>query len=452
MSWKNFDLSPWFQDKKILIAGYGKEGKSTHRTVLPYASQIWVTDSQSLSFGDKKTQFIPENELEQLKEKVDLIIKSPGYPLKKLNIFPTEKITSQADLFLSWFRHKVIGVTGTKGKSTLATLIYHVLKENCVKVLLGGNIGIPAFDLLSEEEPTWVVLELSANQLETLHFAPHIALFNNLYEEHLDYFGSYENYQKAKWNIVLKQEQNDWALLHVSLLGALEITQAKSTLMLYGQPSDHFSLPGIAIADQAFLFYQNMQRKVFSFSPDKIPLVGRHNLENCSGALLAAWMCGIPFKKSIESLYTFTPLPHRLEKVGIFRDILFVNDSISTIPQATIAALESLKSVHTLILGGYDRGIHYQSLAEYFKSHPHYPALLLLVGQSGKRMYELFREQKIPQTFIWTNTLEEAVKKVFELTPPGNICLLSPASASYDQFKNFEERGEVFKNLCKTLA
>jgi len=305
---------------------------------------------------------------------------------------------------------------------------------------------------LKKTEPEWIVLEISANQLELIHIAPHISLFNNLYEEHVDYFGTVDSYAKAKWKIILKQTVNDFGLLHTSLLTSAEVKQAKSQLLLYGQHPDHSYPSGVAVSDHAFSLFHNHQRTVYPFNPKKIPLLGWHNLENCSGALLASWLCNIPIDHAINAIYSFSPLPHRLEKVGTFRDITFINDSISTIPQSTIAALESLKNVHTLILGGYDRGIDYQLLVDYIKSHPRSPALLLLLGQTGKRLKQLFREQQISQPFLWVDTLEKAVEKAFELTPPHQICLLSPASASYDQFKNFEERGNAFKTLCKNLA
>ncbi|MCX7697388.1 MAG: UDP-N-acetylmuramoyl-L-alanine--D-glutamate ligase [Bacteroidales bacterium] len=454
MNWNNFQFTETFNHVRILIAGFGKEGISTYHFLTKYCKpkNIFITDDNPSITKGFNIPYIPFSEFSNISSNIDLIIKSPGYPLRQLHVFPPEKITSQTDLFLRWFHSKTIGITGTKGKSTISSLIYHIINGNGKSVLLAGNIGIPVFDLFEKDEPEWVVLELSANQLEIIHRSPHIALLNNIYEEHLDYFGSFESYAKAKSNILLYQSSMDYALIHYSLKNFSVVPMIQSNLLAYGYPCCFSSTPGIALDEKNFIFYNNLlSKKIIPFQKDIIPLVGKHNLENISGALLACHLVGISFETAIESIYTFKPLPHRLEKVGTFRGITFINDSISTIPQATIHALTSLHNVHTLILGGYDRGIDYHILIDYFLQYPNQPATIILLGQVGIKLQEYFKKFMIPQSYYFANNMEEAVKLAYEHTPAGKVCLLSPAASSYDQFKNFEDRGNQFKEWCIKL-
>lgn len=455
MSWNNFSFTKIFTQKRILIAGFGKEGQSSYRFLTKFCqpASIFVTDDNPTSINEQNINFIPSSELSHLSTSIDLVLKSPGYPLKHLNFFPEEKITSQTDLFLRWFHPKIIGVTGTKGKSTLSSLIYHIIRESGISALLGGNIGIPIFDLFEYDEPEWIVLELSANQLEINHRSPHIALFNNLFEEHLDYFKTFESYARAKSNILLSQEKQDFSLIHYSLKNSFFIQKAPGTLLIYGHSHGLYAVPGISVAENSFVFSNELLKTgIFPFNSSDIPLVGKHNLENISGALLACHLAGISIDKALESVYSFKPLPHRLERIGTFHGITFINDSISTIPQATIQALESLENVHTLIVGGFDRGIDYQPLLDYLKQHPNHPSTLILMGQVGKKIYENRWNFPLPQGLHFATDMEEAVRLAYQHTPAGCICLLSPAAASYDQFKNFEERGEQFKKWCEKIA
>ena len=366
----------------------------------------------------------------------DIVIKTPGISLKD---FDTKgvTITSQTDLFLSQFRGQTIGITGTKGKSTTTTLIYHLLKSSGRDAILTGNIGIPCFDVIEDIKPeSIVVYELSAHQLEYVHNSPHVGVLLNVFEEHLDHFGTMECYKTAKLNLIRYMGDGDTAIIHDSLLN--------DTLNLFVN-SKVFSL---------FDFDDNVDRTA-------LPLKGEHNYMNVKAALLACDAYGVDYRELIPYLYTFKPLEHRLEPVGTFDGVAFVNDSISTIPQAAISACQALGRVDFLLLGGFDRGIDYRPLSDFLKKHP--VPHLLFTGKAGERMMELMA--KVPElevaeqsrsiegpTMITYASMEEAFAYMAVHAKPGDVCLLSPAASSYDQYKNFEERGKKFKSLAKAFV
>ena len=361
----------------------------------------------------------------------DIVIKTPGISLKDFNTKGIE-ITSQTDLFLSQFHAQTIGITGTKGKSTTTSLIYHLLKSSGRDAILTGNIGIPCFDVMEDIKPeSIVVYELSAHQLEYVHNSPRVGVLLNIFEEHLDHFGTMQRYTEAKLNIMRYMGEDDMAVVHESLM------------------------------EEAWsLFVNNIVFSLFDIDDlvdcTALPLKGEHNLLNVKAALLACYAYGIDPRELIPYLYTFKPLEHRLEPVGTFGGVTFVNDSISTIPQATISACEALGRVDFLLLGGFDRGIDYQPLVEYLKAHP--VPHLLFTGKAGERMMQLIAKAAEPSvtehsqsiegpTLFYYTTMEEAFSYVAANAKPGDVCLLSPAASSYDQYKNFEERGRKFKAL-----
>ena len=378
----------------------------------------------------------------------DIVIKTPGISLKDFDTKGVE-ITSQTDLFLSQFHGQTIGITGTKGKSTTTSLIYHLLKSSGRDAILTGNIGIPCFDIMEDIKPeSIVVYELSAHQLEFVHNSPRVGVLLNVFEEHLDHFGTMQRYKAAKLNLLRFMGEDDTAIIHESLLN-----------------------------DALDLFVNN---KVFSFfdfddvvDREALPLKGEHNYQNIKAALLACDAYGVDYRELIPYLYSFKPLEHRLEPVGTYGGVTFVNDSISTIPQAAISACQALGRVDFLLLGGFDRGIDYQPLADYLKAHP--VPHLLFTGKAGERMMEIIgpstssgtevaepvewpiNKAKVPEpvegpTLFYYSSMEQAFAYLAAHAKPGDVCLLSPAASSYDQYKNFEERGAKFKALATHFA
>lgn len=401
--------------KRILILGFGREGKSSLAFLKKYLpeTQVAVADKNLMEgvkhFGEDYLQAVYD---------YDIVIKTPGISLKDFDAKGVE-ITSQTDLFLSQFHHQTIGISGTKGKSTTTSLIYHLLKSSGHDAILTGNIGIPCFDIMEQiHEDSIVVYELSAHQLEYVHNSPRVGVLLNVFEEHLDHFGSFERYKHAKFNLLRYMGADDYAVVHDSLL--------METLAL-GVNNVTFS------------------RMDFDFDEEALPILGPHNLLNAKAALCACAVYGVDVREVMPHLYTFKPLEHRLEPVGTFGGVTFVNDSISTIPQAAIAACQTLGRVDFLLLGGFDRDIDYQPLVDYMMECP--VPHLLFTGKAGERMMSMM--DKVQANKARYATMEEAFEYLKSHSKPGDVCLLSPAASSYDQYKNFEERGRKFKQLAR---
>ena len=426
--------------KRILILGFGREGQSTLR----FLNKYLPNDVVAVADQEKKTeavQYFGTGYLEAMYD-YDIVIKTPGISLLGFDTKGVE-ITSQTDLFLSQFHTQTIGITGTKGKSTTTSLIYHLLKESGHDAILTGNIGIPCFDIMEDIKPESIVVdELSAHQLEYVHNSPRVGVLLNVFEEHLDHFGSMSRYKAAKLNIMRYMGEDDVAVIHEDLL-----------------------------EDAWRFFVNNIVFSLFDISEfvdtTRLPLIGKHNLLNVKAALLACYAYnGIDCDELLPPLYTFKPLEHRLELVGTFGGVTFVNDSISTIPQATISACDALGRVDYLLLGGFDRGIDYQPLADYLKEHP--VPHLLFTREAGERMLQLINKvsktevpELVPELvegcegptqLVRYSSMEEAFAYLAAHAQPGDVCLLSPAAASYGQYNNFEERGQKFKTLAQQFG
>ena len=411
--------------KRILILGFGCEGKSTLRFLQKYLPDavVAVADQKQDMEGVKHSG---ERYLEAMYD-YDIVIKTPGISLKDFDTKGVE-ITSQTDLFLGQFHAQTIGISGTKGKSTTTCLIHHLLKSSGRDAILTGNIGIPCFDIMEDIKPESIVVdELSAHQLEYVHNSPRVGVLLNVFEEHLDHFGTMERYKAAKLNLLRFMGEDDTAIIHESLLN-----------------------------DALDLFVNNKVFSLFDFDDaiDRTALLleGEHNYQNIKAALLACDAYGVDYRELIPHLYTFKPLDYRIEHVGSFDGVVFVNDSISTIPQSTITACQTLGRVDFLLLGGKDRGIDYQPLADYLKQNP--VPHLLYTGKAGERMIQLMALVPEPvegPILYHYPTMEDAFAYIAAHAKVGDVCLLSPAASSYDQYKNFEERGRKFKALAQTF-
>jgi len=443
--------------RSVMILGYGREGQSTLRLLdqccpnLPLtiadADPLLVQKHPELN-NDRLTVITGPGYLDQLNH-FDLVIKSPGISLFKSGAaFDPDRISSQTDLFLRAYASQVAGITGTKGKSTTSSLLHHIIRTYTSDTLLAGNIGVPLFDLVDKITPaTRIICELSSHQLEYITRAPAISILLNLFQEHLDHYASFRHYQLAKFQIALKQRFNDAFIYDGSddnilkLLEELRLPGSKFPVYTGEFPGD-----GAGISGNHLVLRNKGAERILLSTEHGCKLAGTHNLRNIISAASAAGMMNIPSAAIAEGVATFTPLEHRIEYAGNFSGKVFYNDSISTIPEAVMAAVATLNNVDTLILGGYDRGIDYTGLAEFIcKSRI---KNIILTGPAGERISGLLRQFKncSPSTFF-ISEFELAVEKAVAVTPAGGVCLLSPAASSYDRFKNFEERGRFFKEL-----
>lgn len=402
------------ENKKILIVGAGKEGKTTYAFLKDHFPKQ-IIDLVDQNDGSDYLQHIADYET---------VIKSPGIKPDILSV----PYTTAANIFFGNVRGITIGVTGTKGKSTTATLIHTILQQAGKKSHLVGNIGNPMLEELSktnDKEDIWVC-ELSSYQIADLQYSPHISVILNLFPEHMDYHGSIRNYYEAKKHLVVYATKEDF--------------------FVYNPKSDELS----ELASQTKAIEVPFV-EALPFEEKIIPLLGKHNKENVKAAITVAGLFDIPSASIEAAVKKFKALPHRLEYVGTYNDIRFYDDAISTTPESTIKAIESLSHIGTIFLGGQDRGYDFSKLAKVLIKYT-IPNIVVF-PDSGKKIIESLREQtqNLPN-ILETTSMLEAVKFTYKSTKPGYICLHSPASPSYSLWKNFQERGDEFQKEVKNLA
>jgi len=452
------NLIKYLQDKKILILGFGLEGYSTYRLIRRHLpnKELFVSDANLEVYSkyeeiskDSNIVIIPqENYLKDL-EKYDVIMKTPGLSFKDIDTSKfANKIKSQIELFLEFVNVFTIGITGTKGKSTTSSLIYDIISKQREDVHLLGNIGVPLFDEIDKlTENSIVILELSSHQLEFVEVAPNIAIVLNLFEEHLDHYKSYEHYINAKLNICRFQKKNDYFLYSIDneclkqhIEKVRELNQNVYEISFQGNEKINANDKLIrrkgntAVTEEGEILYTDSEAR---------QILGDHNFNNIMFAMTVAKIMKLDLKKATEDVYNFKPLAHRMEFVGEIDGVKYYNDSIATIPASTINGVQTLKNVNTLIIGGKDRGIDYSEFAV-FLSGTNIEHLICL-PDTGWKIADMVVNENM-EIYIVHN-MEEAVRFAKEVTKKGTTCLLSPAASSYGFFKNFKERGDLFKKL-----
>jgi UDP-N-acetylmuramoyl-L-alanine---L-glutamate ligase len=455
-------FSPLLASRKLLILGFGREGWSTFRYIRKHFPDVIISiaDQNANLFEEvpeKKSEpgfpvHLGVNYLESLQD-YQLIIKSPGVALPEgFRINPGTILTSQTHLMLEAYHRQIIGITGTKGKSTTSSLVYHLLQTSGIPSILVGNIGLPPFDQLDQvADNTRIVFEMSSHQLEDSILAPHIAVLLNLFPEHLDRYSSIEDYYSTKMRILSGQLEGDIFIYNEDIPGI------SSRITDIGAKRQYFSFSsGIAVKNGCYLSGDHIIRctagseDVFIEITEKFALKGIHNRMNMMAAILAAKIAGAGDEAIRKGLSDFKGLEHRLEYVGENHGIHFYNDSIATIPEAAIAAVKSLPETDTMILGGYDRMLDYSELIGFLFSSK--VRNFIFLGKAGLRMYDGFKSAgSKDKNLMQAGSMEEACRIAFSVTAKGKICLLSPAAASYDSFKNFEERGRLFKKIARNL-
>jgi len=442
--------------EKVCILGFGAEGQSSFRLlqkIIP-GSQIIIADKNPATISHpllKDSEILVQTGEQYLQEieKCALILKTPGIPFGELAHIPRKIISSQTEFFIRSYGRQIIGITGTKGKSTTASLIYHIIRQQTEDVILVGNMGIPPFDHIEEIGPdTLIVDELSSHQLEHIEVSPHTSLLLNLYEEHLDHYEGKEDYFRAKINIARYQQKEDTFIYNAE--------DAETARLMHQTPLAGTMIPVCSAVHEGLCCFPQHDTLIFQtdagnqtrFSAHSgCALKGLHNRMNILFAIAACKTNGITDAAIEQGISSFKPLAHRMQYVGKFDGIDFYNDSIATIPEATIAAVKAIPNIATLILGGYDRGIDYHGLATFLAGTS--ISNLIFLGAAGKRMMEIIGQLQVKNiVLLEAASMEEAVRLAKKQTPPGKVCLLSPAAASYDTFKNFEERGAVFMQLA----
>lgn len=444
------DLISFLKNKKILILGFGREGKSTYNYIRKYLNdkKIYIADMQE-DLLDKNEFLKKDNNIECIcgkeylngLENYDIIIKTPGIALVNMDITNfKDKIKSQLDLFLEFCDNKTIGITGTKGKSTTSSLIYSVLKAQNKNALLLGNIGNPIFNYIDEiTEDTYIVIEMSSHQLEFTNNSPNISIITNLFPEHLDHYNSYNEYVEAKFNIFKFQKENDYFLYdydNSELKERITYTNSIQYKVSFNEKDADIKIQNnmIVIKDKE-IYDINSPRN----------LLGNYNLKNIMFVLGVVDILNLDINQAVKTISEFETLKHRLEFIGEINGVKYYDNSIATIPVATEEAIKALKDVDTLIIGGMDRGIDYSEFAEFLDKCD--VKNIICMPDTGHKIAKMMKTNKC----IIVNTLEEAVKEASLKTEKEKSCLLSPAAASYGFFKNFEEKGDKFKELVMNL-
>ncbi len=456
---------------RVLVLGLGREGLETYkflRAEFPgqtlgladrQPAERLVPEVQGAIAADRAvTTHFGDGYLTSLSG-YDIIIRSPGVPLITPAIQQAARagvrVTSHIEIFLANCTGTTIGVTGTKGKSTTASLIHAILRAGGLDTHLVGNIGVPPLSLLrTTGARSYLVIELSSYQLDGIGRSPHVAVLLNIVPEHLDLHGGFENYVRAKQNITRFQIADDVLVYNAMYPIPREIADACRARRL------SFSLEGAPSAGSLLEFdnvvYRGEQGGTEVILPaGDVLLPGRFNLQNVLAAVTVGRVLGVDREAVAAAVRAFKPLPYRLEPMGAIGGIAFYNDPLATIPEATIAALDALgHDVATIVLGGYDRGLDMSGLAR--RLHRSEVGTVILFPPSGARIWEAVeREYRgevwLPKNFF-TADMRTAVSLAYQNTPKGRICLHSPASPSFGLFKDYVERGDLFRRYVRELG
>lgn len=462
------EIKKIFKDKKVLILGFAREGVSTYKFLRKNFPQevLSIADIVKENELSPEARFILKNDqkvesflssfyLDKLDE-FNLIVKSPGIPYRATQIQEALKkgitFTSQTKLFLEIIKGKVIGVTGTKGKSTTASLISHILKSCNRKSVIVGNIGKPALDYLSEDTPNTIfVYELSSHQLFDLDFSPHIAIFLNIYNEHTDYYKNFNEYFVAKTNITLNQEKSDYFIYNYDFNILNDLAKKTKAKVLSFSIKSKKNV-NCYIADQEVFLKILGESNVISLKD--ISLKGFHNIANVMAAVLATDILNVSIDDIKKAITSFKPLEGRLELIREFNGVNFINDTLATIPEATLAAIDAFPNQKiSLILGGYERKLDYSRLTSEIVQRNNIVTIVLLGSVANRLSKGLMRKSYRGKIInLGKSKMEQIVNTAYKNTPKDGIVLLSPAAASFDMFKDYKDRGEQFKKAVEKIT
>ena len=417
----------------------GRDGQSTLSYIRKHLPEkhLTISDKNGFKSDDKNISVISgEDYLASLGD-FDIVFKSPGIAFLDDVVYPeTTEITCQTDMFLRFCKPTVVGITGSKGKTTTSTLIYEMLKSGGLNTCLIGNIGVPVFEKADEDENIVAVIEMSSHQLEFTKVSPHVAVLVNIYQEHLDHYKTgFKGYVEAKLNIAVHQKETDYLIYNPEqdLEGVLE----------WGNVVKGIAKPVTFTDAKEDAFVNELWQSTEH-------LKGEHNRQDIAYALAVARIFGVSDDAVRNAIKSFGGIEHRMEFVGVINGINWYNDSIATIPTAVMGAVKALGNVDTLLFGGLDRGIDYGDFIEFLGSCD----IKNLVGlpETGHNIINTLKQKGVEKNLICAENMEHGVKLCADVTEKGKSCLFSPAAASYNYYKNFEEKGKHFKSEINNLT
>jgi UDP-N-acetylmuramoylalanine--D-glutamate ligase len=444
-------------DKRVLVVGLGKSGVASALFLKAHGARVTVSDTKS---GDELRNEIPVlldhgitvetgGHGDRTFRGQDLIVVSPGVPVDAPPLVQARSqggiVIGEIELAAQFLPGPIVAITGSNGKTTTTTLVGEIMTAAGFPALVGGNIGTPAISLADRAKPeTVIVLEISSFQLETIQtFRPKVAVILNVTPDHLDRHRTFEAYADAKARIFENQQPSDFAVLNADdPTCAAMAARTKAQVFWFSRQKE--VQQGAWAHEGKILFRDGKgQREIMQVS--EIPLKGAHNLENVLAAVCVGMLMGCAPEKIRQAVHDFKAVEHRLEFVATIRGVDYYNDSKATNVDATIKALESFPANIHLILGGKDKGSDYTVLND-------------LLRQRVKRVYTIgaaaakIESQLKGGEVVHAETLEHALRKAHAVAQPGDVVLLAPACASFDQFKNYEHRGQVFKDIVRALA
>ncbi len=444
--------------KRVLVVGLGKSGVASALFLKSQGSQVTVSDSKSQDQLGKEIPVLLDHGIavetgahgERTFRGQDLIVVSPGVPVDAPPLVQArslgEPVIGEIELAAQFLPKNIVAITGSNGKTTTTTLTGEILTASGLPTLVGGNIGTPAVSLIGQSNPeTTIVLEVSSFQLETIEtFRPKVAVVLNVTPDHLDRHRTFDAYANAKARIFENQQPDDFTVLNAD--DETCVSFAKRTRAQVSWFSRRNEVPhGAYVAENAIIFRDlNSQHEVLPLA--EIPLKGNHNVENVLAAVCAGLLMGCDLARVREAVRNFRAVEHRLEYVATIGGVDYYNDSKATNVDATIKALESFAGGIHLILGGKDKGSDYTVLND-------------LLRERVKRVYTIGAAAEKIESHIkgtteisYTGTLDAAIRKAHDTAQPGDVVLLAPACASFDQFQNYEHRGRTFKETVKSLG
>lgn len=436
-----------YYHKKILVLGLAKSGVTAAALLHKLGAFVTVNDKKPLSENPEAQGLLEEgikvisgeHPVELLDEGFELIVKNPGIPYSNPMIVGAfEKgipVITEVELAYEISESSFIAITGTNGKTTTTTLAYEMLKAGEKRPLIAGNIGMVASGVAEEStKDNTIVIELSSFQLMGINeFNPKIAIITNIYDAHLDYHGTKREYIEAKANITKNQTAAEFLIVNSEQEDVMEIARrSKATIVPFSAKNELNN--GAYVRDGWICFNDEKIMQI-----NEIALPGTHNLENILSAMAAAKLSGVENDDIEAVLKTFTGVKHRLQFVAEKENRKFYNDSKATNILATVNALAAFKNPVILLAGGLDRGNEFDELIPYLT----YVKALITFGQSAPKIERVGNVAGI-KMITRVDNVEKAVPVAFEHSEPGDVILLSPACASWDQFKSFEIRGDIF--------
>ena len=443
----------------ILVLGSGESGVGSALLAKSKGLSVFVSDSSLIEKKHKELllkndiQFEENGHKQANKLNVDYVIKSPGIPetaaiIKQLN-HKQIQIISEIEFASKFTDATIIGVTGSNGKTTTTTIIYEILKSENTDVDIAGNIGVSFASKVAASNTKNYVLELSSFQLDgIIDFNPHIAIMTNLSPDHLDrYNNSFENYIKSKFNIIKNQSEKDYFIYDLEDVKIVEfiknnIHKIKSNLLPFSTTKTIDSVT--YLEDKNIISIINKNKIIMP--TNNFPLIGTHNLKNAMAATTVANLLKIRKETIRKSLEHFQAVEHRLEHVLKINKVNYINDSKATNVNAAYYALESMQSSTIWIVGGIDKGNKYEEL---FSLVNEKVKAIICLGKDNKKIFENF--ENLVEYITEVKSMSEAVKEAYSIAKSNDSVLLSPACASFDLFKNYEDRGEQFKAEVRKL-